>query len=186
MTASAAQQPDSELADHVGDEPPRARPTLEVAVDLAQATHANFQDMVKVADAKATTLAGIQSVVMGVVLSSSAHGVSWLTGFFAVISTASIFCGLMVLVPRFPKFGQRPNLSRGLLWVADVSPFSGEPDKYLRELAATTQEQLLADYAFENLKLAALLQLKFGWLRRSVFILLFAVPLFLLLVFSTL
>lgn len=169
-----------------GSELQHSLPALDVAIELARTTHANFQDMVKVADAKATTLAGIQSVVMGVVLSSSAQGANALTALFAVVSTASILCGLLVLVPRFPKFGRQPTQSRGLLWITDVSRFTAEPDKYVEALAATNHEHVLADYAFENLKIAELLRLKFRWLRRSVFILLLAVPLFLLLVLSTL
>lgn len=147
--------------------PPSTLPPTESGLDLARATHANLQEMVKVADAKAAVLATLQTFMLGALLAlpGELHELTVaLAVSFCCCTAFSLVCAVLVLKPRFPRF-ETPWGARGFLWVDAIT--SRPHDSYVEELRATSGAQLLADLAFENSKIASLLKTKFLWLQRS-------------------
>lgn len=149
-------------------------------IELARSTHANFQDMVKVADAKATTLVALHTLILGGGLAVLDKLQPWLAGFFFLASMASLVCAAWVIKPRFPDFPV-PNGCRGLLWINGLPAMTDAFDSYVTALAATSRHQLILDLAFENTKIAHLLATKFRWLSRAIHALFTALALFMLL-----
>lgn len=157
------------------------------SIDFAMSTHANLQDMVKVADAKAAVLTTLQSLMLAVLGQGIAPAVAVAiktpspAGWFLVISAAvlvfstalSIGLAVLVLLPRFPKDDvPAPTRAPRLMWVSDLARFwrtaLDRPDAYVDCLRSISKEQVLTDFAFENLKIAWILDKKFGWLKHAV------------------
>lgn len=150
-------------------------------IELARGTHANLQDMVKVADAKATTLVALHTLILGgglAVLEKLEP--SWVVGLFFLASMFSLFSAGWVIKPRFPLFPD-PKGCRGLLWIKALPSTPEAFEKYAAALASTTRQQLLSDLAFENTKIANLLKTKFRWLGLAIHALFAALALFMLL-----
>lgn len=160
-----------------------AAPNPSFAIEFARATHANLQEMVKVADAKATTLVAIQTLSLGLVF-SALKALSPLAALFFFVTVLSMGAAIGVLIPRFPRFAKRPLHSNGLLWIESLNDFATGPDLYIDALRALTPEQALGEFGFENLKIAFLLKKKFWWLRIAVWSLLISVLVLFVLVVS--
>lgn len=147
----------------------------------ARFTHANLQDMVKVADAKAGALIAAQAVV-ATVLGSAAlgeagdtlarfAGVPGAVARLALLlpSVAAIGLALAVLWPRREESVAPVPRSPRLLWISaeDLGRFKGSTSDYVAALQGAGEADLLADVAFENLKIRAILAEKFKWLKCS-------------------
>lgn len=151
------------------------------AVDFAKDTHANLQDMVKVADAKATSFVALQALVLVILGSSLGQDITKdireagpnnlalaTFGVLMLLSTAlSTGLCLLVLLPRSPKHLNAPMGARGLLWIDAINSHQAAPDTYLAVLSGTGPKERLADLAFENLKIAWILSRKFHYLRKA-------------------
>lgn len=174
------------------------------ALEFARATHANLQDMVKVADAKATSLVAIQALVLAFLGPEliEALGRAWrfwaaadvparwlkteaflLLAGPALIGVAALsgLCAIWTLKPRFPRHLQPPPPARGFMWMDALLPFVERPGAlekhhgppqpphaYVEALRAHSMHARLADFAYENLKIAWLLRRKFRWLQHAV------------------
>jgi hypothetical protein len=151
-------------------------------IEFARACHANLQDMVKVADAKATAIIAMQAVVVALLGSNLVDAFPdvlrasgwWGLGGIALAALActlgSMIAAMIVLVPRVNvRAHVHPPMNAALLmWLDDLKRFGGDSTRYAAAFAATTPEQVLGDFAYENLKIASILATKFLWLPRSL------------------
>jgi hypothetical protein len=153
--------------------------------EFAGETYATIQELVKVADAKATALIALQGLVLVLFGSNlideiaralkTSGPVATAVGVTALLTlgltVGSMLMGVGVLVPRDPekkKAVRKPSQARGLLWLSGLEPYETEPDAYVIALGTTTTDQRLADRAFENLKVAWILRRKFWFLKLSI------------------
>ncbi|WP_043428609.1 hypothetical protein [Cystobacter fuscus] len=151
------------------------------AVEFAKDTHANLQDMIKVADAKATSFVALQALVLVILGSSLGQDITKsirdggssalvlvVFGALVLLSTSlSTGLCLLVLLPRSPKHIRAPAGARGLLWIDAINGGQVTPDSYLAALMRTGPRERLADLAFENLKIAWILRRKFYFLSKA-------------------
>lgn len=147
--------------------------------EFARATFAHVQDLVKVADAKATSLVALQGLVLVIFGSGLADDlarviraggtVACVLGILAAVTlgftVASMASAIIVLMPREPSHIRAPNGATGLLWIKGLEPFEQNPDGYVGEITKVTAATVRADYAFENLKVGWILRRKFKWLK---------------------
>ena len=160
-------------------------PDLAAGLELAQATHANLQDMVKVADAKAGALVGIQALALALLMGDAYSRLTkgWeapgALGWVVSISSTSAFLAfgvsiifaLTVLYPRIRRNEPCFLGARGLLWIEDLLKLTDSPSAYVCALHSTRQSDLVADFAFENLKVSGILKTKFRGLQPAVWLL---------------
>lgn len=149
------------------------REDLERSVSHAREAHANLQGMVQLADQKAAALMGATGVIVALLGSNlidrfRAEGASrlavWLGGLTLLLLLAAALCAIQVLIPRFPKEDKVAPLvgAPRLLWGLDAHFAS--PDSYVSKLQVLTDAGVVADYAFENLKITWILGCKWKWL----------------------
>lgn len=160
--------------------------------EFAGETYATIQDLVKVADAKATALIALQGLVLVLFGSNlideiaralkTTGSVATAVGVTALLTlgltVASMLMGVGVLIPRDPekkKAVARPSEARGLLWISALERYEKDPDTYVAALGSTTAALRLADRAFENLKVAWILRRKFQFLKLSIWALVVSV-----------
>lgn len=159
-------------------------PATDVAtgsLEFAKATFAHVQELVKVADAKATSLIALQAIIFAIFGTGLADdlvkvirggtttalvlaGLAVLT---ALATVASVGSGILVLVPRSPQHTdvKPPTGATGLLWIDTLKKFKQDPDAYLLELKRVDANATLAEFGFENLKVTWILERKFYWLK---------------------
>jgi hypothetical protein len=147
-----------------------------VAVEFTRSAHTNLQDMVKLADAKATALMGSAGVIVALFGSNLidkfvAKSVSWwLLGLGAVtllLLLSAALCAILVLVPRFPGPEQVTPVvgAPGLMWSLDR--YYRAPSEYVQQLLTLTPHEVIGDLAHENLKITWILKRKWAWLGRA-------------------
>jgi hypothetical protein len=153
---------------------------------FAGRAHTNLQSMVAAADQKATSFIAVFTIIGAVV------GSSWLTNIWSAYramsgwqsaamtmlglatlgaSVASIICSALVLKPRFPRAQDvsSPAEAPRLMWVADLRKYEQAPEEYLAALERLRPTGILADLAFDNIKISWILRQKYRWLNPSVY-----------------
>jgi hypothetical protein len=166
-----------------GELVPSLPPPIEQhAFELAKDTFTHVQDLVKTADAKAIGLVAFQGLVLIILGSSlgadvitvirrggSAAYLLMIVGGLMLVSTVvSVLASIAVISPRNPKHVRQPAGARGLMWIEAINSHAEQPDGYLAELRTTSEQARLADLAFENLKVAWILQRKFLFLKLAM------------------
>jgi len=138
--------------------------------------------MVKFADAKAGALIAAQALAATVLgsesLGDASVAIARLVGApeplvrLALLVPTGVAIGfaLAVLWPRRPDSVAAVPGSPRLLWISeqDLARFKGSTSDYVAALQETTEVDLVADVAFENLKITAILANKFKWLKLSL------------------
>jgi len=138
--------------------------------------------MVKLADAKATAIIALQGIVVAVlgsnlidriaaaVLKSGFKGLGAAALATLLCTLASLLMGMLVLLPRtnIGEHVQRPQHSARLVWIDDLKRFKGDSTSCAEAFAQAEPPEVLADFAYENLKIAWLLRRKFHWLPWSL------------------
>jgi hypothetical protein len=155
---------------------------------FAGRAHTSLQEMVKMADQKATTFIAVFTIIGAVV------GSNWLANIWATYralagwqsaamstlglvtvaaSVASIACSALVLKPRFPgsQDVRCPIEAPKLMWADDLLKYEQDPASYLRALESLQPTGILADLAYENLKISWILRQKHHWLNPSLYFL---------------
>jgi len=173
-----------------------AAPTLRVTTDgyvqamvnHAHASHQNLQDLVKMADQKASTLVAVVAVVSalaGGTLVQGFHKVASgpgsrlllaVGGMALALTIAAAACAVVVFLPRSPRDEDvaPPPVAPKLMWVGDVAPYFRDPAAYVRAVLGMDPAQAIADVAYENLKVSWIVIRKVAWMRRAVWMLLAA------------
>jgi hypothetical protein len=87
---------------------------------------------------------------------------------------AAALCAILVLVPRFPGPEQVTPVvgAPGLMW--GVAKYYRASADYVRQLESLTLREVIADLAYENLKITWILQRKWAWLGRAAKLLVIA------------
>ncbi len=156
--------------------PAAPAPASADAIPFVTGTHRNFQDMVRLADTKATALMAASGVIVALLggkvlegLGAAAPGgaILWLRATTLVILLVAGLCAILVLVPRFPTADQvMPVLGApGLMWA--LNKYYRHSADYLRPLLQITAREVVADLAYENLKITWILERKWKWLGRA-------------------
>jgi Family of unknown function (DUF5706) len=148
--------------------------------------HTSLQEMLKMADQKATGFIAVFAII-GALVGSSWLSTIWstyraLSGEQAVAmgalglvtlgaSLASLFCSALVLKPRFPKSGdvKAPSEAPLLMWADDLARYERDPEGYLQALKALPATGILADLAYDNLKISWILRQKYRWLNPGLY-----------------
>jgi hypothetical protein len=86
-------------------------------------------------------------------------------------SLASLFCSALVLKPRFPKITDvvRPAAAPLLMWADDLMRYERDPEGYLNALKGLQATGILADLAYDNLKISWILRQKYRWLNPGLY-----------------
>jgi hypothetical protein len=150
------------------------------AVDFTVRCHGNLQDMIRLADGKATTLMGATGVI-GALLGSNlidkfvaknvGGAVLWLGALTLLLLLAAALCAILVLVPRFPGTDEVAPIpgAPGLMW--RLSRFNRGSGDYFRLLVGVTHREVIADFGYESLKITWILERKWKWLARAAWLL---------------
>ncbi len=148
--------------------------------------HTNLQETLKMADQKATGFIAVFAIIGALV------GSNWLTTIWstyralsgwqaAAMSTLglgtlgasllSLIFSALVLKPRFPKGRDvvRPAEAPLLMWAHDLTRYERDPEGYLRALQGLRHTGILADLAYENLKISWILRQKYRWLNPGLY-----------------
>lgn len=177
--------------------PPPTWGSWEGVTEYVHAQHQNLQEMVKVADAKAAALITLQAIglalggkdLVGAVAEAlrdwhdvQRDGLLVVGTVLLLLSTmASAAFSIFTLWPRFPKHIVEPVGAEGLMWITPLLHY-GEapaglpkevraaltPTGYLEKLLTMGPQARIADVAFENLKIAWILQWKFKGVARAI------------------
>jgi hypothetical protein len=153
---------------------------MDEVIDFAKNTHRNLQEMVRLADAKATALMGATGVIVALlggnlfekVAARSGEGaLLWLRGGTLILLLLAALCSILVLVPRFPGSEDvTPVLGApGLMWA--LAKYYRNPAEYLGPLLEITPREVVADLAHESLKITWILKRKWKWLGRAALLL---------------
>jgi hypothetical protein len=162
---------------------------VSAMIDHAHAMHQNLQETVRMVDQKAATLIAAEAVVVALLGASlvqelsrtlaGSHGMA-----FTVLAAGSLAFTLgaagsavMVFLPRSPGPGDVAaiDLPPRLMWASDIGRFFQAPGDYVRAVLSMRIEDAIADVAYETLKTAWIVQRKMAWMRRAVWLLLFAI-----------
>lgn len=144
---------------------------------FAWSVHANLQEMVKLADQKAATLMGATGVIVALLGSNLidrlgkppwSGALIWTGATTLVLLLGGALFSLLVLAPRFPHPKVVPPVegAPNLTWA--LQRYRLRPAEYLRALHEVTDGEVVADVAYENLKIGWLLEKKWRWLRWAI------------------
>ncbi len=138
--------------------------------------HAILQDMVRLADQKAATILAGGGIVVALVGSNlikrfteqfSGRGLVLVAGAAAlVLMSGTVLCAICVLLPRFPSPARVAPVAGAprLMWAGDIAQYHRRPADYVKAVLALTPAEAVADVAYENLKIAWILERKWRWL----------------------
>jgi hypothetical protein len=151
---------------------PRASDDRFESVEYVRAVHSNLQEMVKLADQKAATLMGASGLIVALLGSNlvdkfRSDSVSWYTALAGAATLGSLLAAALssiaALMPRFPGPAEVVPVpgAPGLMW--GLRKHHALSAEYVDALLSVTAREVVADVAYENLKISWILERKWKW-----------------------